>query len=225
MRRLKVSIFLVSFLLIAFFAGTSGILQRFSSQATVDPKTITSQFDSTVTGAVFNNRWLAFPYSTEEYAYHVLGETSEPKRIEVDLTNQRLYAYEGDRRVFDFLISSGKWGRTPTGTYRIWTKMRFTKMEGGSKVLGTYYYLPNVPFVMYFYNDEIPKWRGFGLHGTYWHSNFGHPMSHGCINMRTEEAGQLYYWSQPDLRGRGSILAGDDNPGTPVVIYGEAPSG
>ena len=96
-------------------------------------------------------------------------------------------------------------------------------MEGGSKVLRTYYYLPNVPFVMYFYNDEIPKWRGFGLHGTYWHSNFGHPMSHGCINMRTEEAGQLYYWSQPDLRGRGSILAGDDNPGTSVVIYGEAP--
>ena len=198
-------------------------MQRFSSQATVDPKTITSLFDSTATGAVFNNRWLAFPYATEEYAYQVLGETSEPKRIEVDLANQRLYAYEGDRRVFDFLISSGKWGKTPTGDFRIWTKLRYTKMEGGSKVLRTYYYLPNVPFVMYFYNDEIPKWRGFGLHGTYWHSNFGHPMSHGCINMRTEEAGQLYYWAQPDLRGRGSILAGDDNPGTPVVIYGEAP--
>jgi len=225
MRRFKLLLFPALFLLAAVLAGTSGILQRFSSQATVDPKSITSQFDSQATGAVFNGRWLTFPYATEEYAYQVLGETSEPKRIEVDLTNQRLYAYEGDRRVFDFLISSGKWGRTPTGTFRIWTKLRYTKMEGGSKVLRTYYYLPNVPFVMYFYNDEIPKWRGFGLHGTYWHSNFGHPMSHGCINMRTEEAGQLYYWAQPDLRGKGSILAGDDNPGTPVVIYGEAPSG
>jgi lipoprotein-anchoring transpeptidase ErfK/SrfK len=223
MRRLNLLLFPALFLLVAVLAGTSGILQRFSSQATVDPKTITSQFDATATGAVFNNRWLAFPYATEEYAYQVLGETSEPKRIEVDLTNQRLYAYEGDRRVFNFLISSGKWGKTPTGDFRIWTKLRYTKMEGGSKVLRTYYYLPNVPFVMYFYNDEIPKWRGFGLHGTYWHSNFGHPMSHGCINMRTEDAGQLYYWAQPDLRGRGSILAGDDNPGTPVVIYGEAP--
>lgn len=223
MRRLNLLLFPALFLLAAVLAGASGILQRFSSQATVDPGSITSQFDAGATGAVFNNRWLLFPSETEGFFVQVLGETNEPKRIEVDLTNQRLYAFEGDRKVFDFLISSGKWGRTPTGTFRIWTKLRYTKMEGGSKALRTYYYLPNVPYVMYFYNEAIPKWRGFGLHGTYWHSNFGHPMSHGCINMRTEDAGQLFYWAQPDLRGKSSIQASDDNLGTEVLIYGTAP--
>ncbi len=98
-------------------------------------------------------------------------------------------------------------------------------MEGGKKELGTYYYLPNVPFVMYFYNGQIPKWRGFGLHGTYWHNNFGHPMSHGCINMKTEDAELLFHWAKPDLNGKRSIWASKENPGTPIIIYGEAPWG
>jgi lipoprotein-anchoring transpeptidase ErfK/SrfK len=132
-------------------------------------------------------------------------------------------AYEGDQQIYNFLISSGKWGRTPTGNFRIWIKLRYTKMEGGSKALNTYYYLPNVPYVMYFYNDEIPKWRGYGLHGTYWHNNFGHPMSHGCINMKTEEAGLLYQWANPNLGDKTSDYATEDNPGTEIVIYGEAP--
>lgn len=146
-----------------------------------------------------------------------------PKRIEINLTNQTLLAYEGDQLVYNFLISSGKWGRTPTGVYQIWTKLRYTKMEGGSRALNTYYYLPNVPYVMYFYNDEIPKYRGYGLHGTYWHDNFGHPMSHGCINMRTEDAAKIFYWAKPDLNGHRSIYASQDNLGTQIIIYGKAP--
>jgi len=153
---------------------------------------------------------------------NILGQTTANKRIEIDLTNQRLYAYEDNNLVYNFLISSGKWARTPTGTFQIWTKLRYSKMEGGSKAINTYYYLPNVPFTMYFYNDATPKSRGFSLHGTYWHSNFGHPMSHGCINMKTEEAEQIYYWALPDLQGKKSIYASADNPGTPVTIYGEA---
>ena len=153
----------------------------------------------------------------------VLGGTNLGKRIEIDLTNQHLYAYEDNQRIYDFLISSGKWGRTPTGNFRIWIKLRYTLMTGGSKLLSTYYYLPNVPYTMFFYNDVVPQWRGFGIHGTYWHSNFGHPMSHGCINMKTEEAELLYYWAQPDLLGKSSIWASADNPGTEVVIYGDAP--
>jgi len=50
---------------------------------------------------------------------------------------------------------------------------------------GPGYYLSDVPYIMYFYD-------GYGLHGTYWHSNFGTPMSHGCVNLRTEDAGWLY---------------------------------
>lgn len=145
------------------------------------------------------------------------------KRIEIDLTNQRLYAYEGDKQIFNFLVSTGKWGRTPTGTFRIWTKLRLTRMTGGSKDLGTFYDLPNVPYVMFFDNQYISKAQGYSIHGTYWHNNFGHPMSHGCINMRPDEAKLLYFWANPNLEGKDSIYATNNNPGTEVVIFGEAP--
>jgi lipoprotein-anchoring transpeptidase ErfK/SrfK len=158
----------------------------------------------------------------------VLGFTtnSNEKRIEVDLTRQRTYAFEGDRKVYEFIISSGSWGRTPTGEFTIWTKVRSQLMKGGSKELGTYYYLPNVPYVMFFYNNEIEKMRGFSFHGTYWHSNFGHPMSHGCINMKNEDAKTLYEWATPVVTNpkAWSTLATAENPGTKVVIYGTAPA-
>jgi len=159
------------------------------------------------------------PVPQPDFAY-----SKEYKRIEVDLTNQRLYAYEGDTLVYNFLISSGKWYKTPTGVFHIWIKLRYTRMTGGSKTLHTYYDLPNVPFTMYFYNDQIPQSAGYGIHGTYWHHNFGHPMSHGCINMRTQDAQTLYYWANPDLQGNQSIHASTDNPGTEVVIFGTTPA-
>lgn len=103
--------------------------------------------------------------------------------IDVDLTNQRVYAYEGDVVVNSFIVSTGTW-RTPTvtGQYRIYVKYRSAKMSGPG------YYLPNVPYIMYFY-------KGYGLHGTYWHNNFGTPMSHGCVNLRTDDAAWLYNWA------------------------------
>lgn len=156
----------------------------------------------------------------------VLGDddNTPQKWIDVDLTNQRLYAFENGKKVFDFPISSGKWGKTPTGEFQIWIKLKSTKMSGGNKALGTYYYLPNVPYVMYFANDEIPKSRGFGLHGTYWHDNFGTPMSHGCVNMKTEEAELLYSWVTPEVpEGKTSVWANNENPGTKITIYGKAP--
>lgn len=103
--------------------------------------------------------------------------------IDVDLTNQMVYAYEGDVIVNSFLVSTGTW-RTPTvtGQYKIYVKYRSAKMSGPG------YYLPNVPYIMYFY-------KGYGLHGTYWHNNFGTPMSHGCVNLRTEDAEWLFNWA------------------------------
>jgi len=164
------------------------------------------------------------PAEQPQIPTQIFGETTESKRIEVDLTNQRLYAFEGDRKVYDFLVSTGKWGRTPTGTFTIWTKLRYTKMSGGSKEKNTYYYLPNVPFVMFFSNAQVAKSRGFSIHGTYWHNNFGTPMSHGCINMKTEEVAQIYEWATPVLpAGKTSTPATVENPGTQVIIYGEAP--
>ena len=212
--------FLISIIILTILFNSSWI-QRFSPQAKANPE---EQIDHTVTTAIFQNKIVSIPSLDETSPpTMVLGDSSVEKRIAVDLTNQRLYAYENNRLVYDFPISSGKWGRTPVGEFEIWIKLRYTKMEGGSKALNTYYYLPNVPYVMFFYNADIPKIRGYGLHGTYWHSNFGHPMSHGCINLKTEDAGTLYYWVRPDLGNKASIYASDDNPGTKITIFGEAP--
>lgn len=118
----------------------------------------------------------------------VLGERTpnETKHIYVDLSKQTLYAYEGDEKIMQALISSGKWSRTPTGNFNIWTKLRATRMAGGQGADA--YDLPNVPWVMYFYKD-------FGFHGAYWHNNFGYPMSHGCVNMRIVDARELFAWA------------------------------
>lgn len=100
--------------------------------------------------------------------------------IDVDLSQQRTYAYKGDELLQSFLVSTGTW-RTPTvtGKFKVYVKYRFANMSGPG------YFLPNVPFVMYFY-------KGYGLHGTYWHRNFGTPMSHGCINLKKSDAEWLF---------------------------------
>lgn len=144
---------------------------------------------------IFNNQKIVLdPYELEELAeitsqaqQNVLGEASG-RWIEINLSQQRLYAWEDSNLIYNYLVSTGKWAPTPTGNFRIWIKLAKTKMSGGSKALGTYYYLPNVPCTMYFY-------KGYGIHGTYWHNNFGHPMSHGCVNMRTSEACVLFNWA------------------------------
>jgi lipoprotein-anchoring transpeptidase ErfK/SrfK len=147
----------------------------------------------------------------------VLGSKNKEKRIEVDLTAQKLYAYQGDKQKMKFDVSTGKWVETPTGEYRIWTKLKYTLMTGGSKEDNTYYYLPNVPYTMYFY-------QGYGIHGAYWHDNFGHPMSHGCINMRISDAEKLFYWANPPLPENSNYVNSDENnKGTRVIVYGQTP--
>jgi lipoprotein-anchoring transpeptidase ErfK/SrfK len=183
-------------------------------------------FDPSLSGAIFNNSPVSLPAYIADLSIppKVLGESTGEKIIYVDLSNQRLYAYEGSNLIYNFLVSTGKWGRTPTGTFTIANKFRFIKMSGGSTALNTYYYLPNVPYTMFFGNSSIPASRGFSLHGTYWHNNFGHPMSHGCVNMKTSEAGILYNWADPKLpEGKSSGVADKENPGTKVIIYGVTP--
>ncbi|RJR24334.1 L,D-transpeptidase [Candidatus Microgenomates bacterium] len=143
----------------------------------------------------------------------VLGENSgEEKWIEVDLSEQKIIAWEGENKFLESAISSGKWNRTPKGVSNIWAKFKYTKMSGGNKEDNTYYYLPNVPYTMYFY-------KGFGLHGTYWHDNFGEPMSHGCVNLPTLVAEKLFYWTTPVLpTGKKSVFA-ESNSGTRVVVH------
>ena len=150
----------------------------------------------------------------------VLGHTTtNNKRIHIDLSKQRLYAYEGTTLIYDFPVSTGKWNPTPTGDFRIWIWLRYTRMSGGTGA--DYYNLPNVPYTMYFYNDSTPKYWGYGIHGAYWHNNFGHPMSHGCVNMKIEDAGKIFYWTNSEVKG--VVHASNDHPGTPITIYGTTP--
>jgi hypothetical protein len=105
---------------------------------------------------------------------------TEERWIDVDVSNQVVTAYEGSKPVKLFLVSTGtSYHPTVPGLFRIWTKLRWDDMAGPG------YYLPDVPYTMYFY-------KAYALHGTYWHSNFGTPMSHGCVNLRTEDAAWLY---------------------------------
>ncbi|MEA3355514.1 MAG: L,D-transpeptidase [Patescibacteria group bacterium] len=125
----------------------------------------------------------------------VLGETDPvaKKRILINLSTQTLSAYQGDDLFMEALISTGKWGRTPTGEFTIWSKFKATRMSGGSGA--DYYNLPNVPYTMFFSGSGVAASRGFALHGAYWHNNFGHTMSHGCVNMRTIDAQKLFNWA------------------------------
>jgi lipoprotein-anchoring transpeptidase ErfK/SrfK len=103
--------------------------------------------------------------------------------IDVNLSEQRVYTYEGNSIVNSFLVSTGTWMYpTITGQYNIYVKYRYTDMAGPG------YYLPDVPYTMYFYS-------GYALHGTYWHNNFGVPMSHGCVNLSIGDAGWLFDWA------------------------------
>ncbi|RME65323.1 MAG: L,D-transpeptidase [Caldilineae bacterium] len=115
--------------------------------------------------------------------------------------------------VKEFIVSTGLPG-TPTvqGVFRMWVRVRVQTMSGGNRASGTYYSLPNVEWVQYFYED-------YSFHGTYWHNNFGHPMSHGCVNMRNEDAEWLFKWAMPEWDGERDWLRTDDANATLVYIH------
>ena len=117
------------------------------------------------------------------------------KLIHVDLATQLVTAFEGDTMVFSSRCSSGSKGtRTPTGeflTYHKGPSIHMTNQdEDGSE---NYYHLPGVPWCSFF--------TGYGnaFHGTYWHNDYGRPRSHGCVNLKSEDAKWLYRWSRPNV--------------------------
>jgi lipoprotein-anchoring transpeptidase ErfK/SrfK len=144
--------------------------------------------------------------------------TSE-KRIEVELSKQNLVAYEGDVQVLSTRVSTGL-GRqpvpdgwaTPRGRYHIVSKTP-SKHMGSVRATGDPggYSLPGVPWTSFFIFES-----GVAFHGTFWHDNFGAAMSHGCVNLRSEDAKWLFRWITPiyktpvddpskwDVRGRGT---------------------
>lgn len=141
--------------------------------------------------------------------------------IEVDLDTQTLTAMQDGKQVYSFPISSGKDGSTPTGTFRIWRKHRLRDMKVGLVVLGRFFVLEDVPWILYYEGEGAGRARGFAIHGAYWHDDFGAPVSHGCINLDVQDARVLYRWAGPVAGVDFSVTATEDNPGTPVIVRGK----
>jgi hypothetical protein len=120
------------------------------------------------------------------------------KWIDISIVNQTLVLWEGDVPVFATLVSTGRDGMgdpqktlsTPMGTFRVYQKHITTTMD--SSVADHEFELRDVPWVMYFKG-------GYALHAAYWHDDFGHVRSHGCINMSPIDARRTFMWSSPDV--------------------------
>jgi lipoprotein-anchoring transpeptidase ErfK/SrfK len=118
-------------------------------------------------------------------------EASQERWIQIDLKNQRLIAWEGAKPVYAVVISTGKTSTpTRTGVFKIQTKLAKSRMSGND------YDIPDVPYVMFYEGN-------YAIHGAYWHSRFGSPVSHGCVNVAVDHARWLFDWA---------------SVGTPVVI-------
>jgi hypothetical protein len=113
------------------------------------------------------------------------------KEVVVSISAQTMWAYEDGEVVMSSLVSTGTSEvpetTTPVGYHSVLAKFDAQTMEG--TISGEYYRVEDVPYVMYFDNN------GDALHGTYWHSNFGTPMSHGCVNLPMDIAAWMYGWA------------------------------
>jgi len=143
------------------------------------------------------------------------------KLLKVSLAEQEVRAYERGKLVLRTRIASGVASRkpisngipteTPRGRFHIDMKMPLRHMGNGRLTPDPEAYeLPGVPWVSYFTST------GVGFHGTYWHADFGRPMSHGCVNMRPEEAKWIFRWSAPISVPDTRLQSGR---GTLVIIY------
>lgn len=133
---------------------------------------------------------LVIPGAGSTLDYQVVGAPAAPasaigygREIIVDLSDSRVYAYENGVLVRNVLASTGL-PATPTVQGNFTVQRKYTAQT----MVGPGYYLPDVPYVLYFY-------EGYALHGTYWHNNFGQPMSHGCVNLPTPEAEWFFAWA------------------------------
>jgi len=140
----------------------------------------------------YDNETLAEPIETKEM-FSVFPETKpEDKWIKVTISQQKVEAYEKNKKVFSALISAGlKDSPTPLGVFRIFRKELSACMQGPMKEFGftDEYDLPGIGWTMFFTSS------GAALHGTYWHQDFGRPHSHGCVNLSNEDAQWLYWWA------------------------------
>jgi len=175
-------------------ADTNNVLRNGQDGLGIDRTKLTGEIKE----ALANGKSATFGVSTYTipHGQKIIYPHAQPGRfpgryIDVNLSEETLYAFDGTSLVNQFLISSGLTGPTPTGQFYVYGKSRVTEMRGPG------YDLPGVEWVSWWSGD-------YSIHGTYWHHNFGHPMSHGCINASNGDAEWIYNW---------------DEVGTPVYIH------
>jgi hypothetical protein len=168
---------------------------------------------------VSDEHWLR----QEDLAYRTeypapIGLLPQERWIDVDIEQQVLTAFEGRQPVFSTLISAGRGtgdaeNATPKGEHRIWVKLQSSDMDNlEDREASRYYAIQSVPWVMYF--D-----RGYGLHGAFWHRDFGHVRSHGCVNLSPLDAHWLFSWTSPRMpTGWSAVFPTDYERGTLVRV-------
>ncbi|RUR72678.1 hypothetical protein PCC6912_61440 [Chlorogloeopsis fritschii PCC 6912] len=137
--------------------------------------------NSRVSVSHFSHRSFNPDYFSES---EIVKPVKPRKKIVIDLSEQRLYAWQDNKLVHSIRVSTGK-RSTPTkkGNFLISTKYRSARMRGPG------YDIPNVPYTMYFF-------RGYAIHGAFWHNRFGTPVSHGCVNLPVKEARKIFNWAE-----------------------------
>lgn len=149
-------------------------------------------------------------------------EVGESERwIDVDISEQTLVVFEGDRPIYATLISSGKESKvkeqdhsTPRGMWRVREKHIASTMDGDGTAAGDLpYSIEDVPYIMYFH-------KSYATHGAFWHRNYGVQMSHGCVNLAPLDAKWVFYHSEPPIpEGFHGAWSSETRPGTWVVVH------
>lgn len=169
----------------------------------------TEDSDGRVWYGILGDRTKAFTWARGEHLRRITAADIAPispevtdKRIEVSLHDQTFKAYENGKLVLDTVCSTGVplrkegdrtvWG-TPVGEWQVISKRPSRHMAGDDGAADDFFDLPGVPWVTYFH------WWGTAVHGTYWHTDYGRPRSHGCINLPSHFAQWVYRWTTPDV--------------------------
>jgi hypothetical protein len=133
------------------------------------------------------------------------------KHIEIFLDRQILMAFEWNVLIFATRVATGQKNyESPIGWFRTFHKRPTYHMTGGADAFSVFD-LPGVPWDSYITDS------GVAMHGTYWHNDFGHPHSHGCINMSLQDAKWIYRWTLPTVPP-GERLLLEPGVGTQVQI-------
>lgn len=168
-------------------------------------------------GDIFWARAEAFrPLTADELS--PISPNVEDKKIIVDVNYgvQTLSCFEGGTEVYFCRISSGKLDGstpiTPTGTlgFPIWRKLYSLHMAGGTNADG--WDLPGIAWTSLFVGD------GVAIHSTFWHNNFGEPMSHGCVNASPDDAKWIFRWTQPSVPFASGDITISGSGSTRVIV-------